>query len=204
MYNMTMFVKLDNGIPTGYPITLDNMRYLYPNRNWNGIITPQSISDIPYALYEFTTAPTVRDRYMKSIEGAPILKDDNIYYQNWVIVEMTEIEKLEWDRVLAQRIRAERDRLLAKSDWTQLPDCTLNPIDQAKYREYRKQLRDITDRPNFPHNLIRHATMEEFKSQLVYPLDALNGLARVQFEQEQYAKYLTGEPNVLDVDHPLL
>jgi len=42
---------------------------------------------------------------------------------------------LAWDRV-----RAQRDRLLAASDWTQVADA---PVDQQTWAEYRQQLRDI-------------------------------------------------------------
>jgi hypothetical protein len=41
---------------------------------------------------------------------------------------------------LIERMRLHRDRLLAGSDWTQLPDA---PIDQAAWATYRQQLRDF-------------------------------------------------------------
>jgi len=37
-------------------------------------------------------------------------------------------------------IRAERDRMLDASDWTQLPDA---PVDAAAWATYRQQLRDL-------------------------------------------------------------
>jgi len=40
-------------------------------------------------------------------------------------------------------IRAGRDELLAKSDWTQLPDAPLSDSDKEAYRQYRQALRDI-------------------------------------------------------------
>ena len=44
-------------------------------------------------------------------------------------------DALAWDRV-----RVERDRLLAASDWTQAPDA---PVDAAAWAVYRQTLRDI-------------------------------------------------------------
>ena len=38
-------------------------------------------------------------------------------------------------------IRDQRNRLLAESDWTQLPDA---PVDAAVWATYRQELRDIT------------------------------------------------------------
>ena len=41
--------------------------------------------------------------------------------------------------MLARRMRTIRNRLLAKSDWTQLPDA---PVDVVAWAEYRQELRD--------------------------------------------------------------
>ena len=38
------------------------------------------------------------------------------------------------------RMRLYRDRLLAESDWTQLPDA---PVDRAAWADYRQALRDF-------------------------------------------------------------
>jgi hypothetical protein len=48
-------------------------------------------------------------------------------------------------------IRQQRDRLLAKTDWTQGRDI-LETVSQ-KYVEYRQQLRDITSQPGFPEQI---------------------------------------------------
>ena len=39
-----------------------------------------------------------------------------------------------------ERMRLHRDRLLAASDWTQLPDA---PVDAAAWATYRQALRDL-------------------------------------------------------------
>jgi len=38
-------------------------------------------------------------------------------------------------------VRVERNKLLAESDWTQLPDA---PVDAAAWATYRQALRDVT------------------------------------------------------------
>lgn len=52
----------------------------------------------------------------------------------------------------AVSIRQQRDRLLAKTDWTQGRDI-LETVSQ-KYVEYRQKLRDITSQPGFPEQVI--------------------------------------------------
>jgi len=51
------------------------------------------------------------------------------------------------DDEAAERVRTERDRLLAETDWTGLSDVTMS----AEMTTYRQALRDITDHTNFPY-----------------------------------------------------
>lgn len=44
------------------------------------------------------------------------------------------------DEWLVERMRLHRDRLLAESDWTQLPDA---PVDKTAWATYRQALRDF-------------------------------------------------------------
>ena len=44
-------------------------------------------------------------------------------------------------------VRAERNSLLAASDWTQVADT---PVDRAAWATYRQALRDVPDQTGFP------------------------------------------------------
>ncbi len=44
---------------------------------------------------------------------------------------------------IAQWIREYRNRLLAESDWTQVPDAQLSDDEREVWREYRQALRDV-------------------------------------------------------------
>ena len=44
-------------------------------------------------------------------------------------------------------VRERRDLLLARSDWTQLPDA---PVDAAAWATYRQALRDVPQQDGFP------------------------------------------------------
>ena len=50
----------------------------------------------------------------------------------------------------AEEVRAERDRLLAESDWTQVADA---PVVQLEWATYRQALRDIPQQAGFPENV---------------------------------------------------
>jgi len=51
------------------------------------------------------------------------------------------------DAEAAERVRSERDRLIAETDWTGLSDVTMS----AEMTTYRQALRDITTHANFPN-----------------------------------------------------
>ena len=50
----------------------------------------------------------------------------------------------------AQDIRAERDYLLAASDWTQVADA---PVDRSAWATYRQALREVPEQAGFPENV---------------------------------------------------
>jgi hypothetical protein len=67
----------------------------------------------------------------------------------------TEYEQARIDAEQAQarlpdEVRKERNRLLTASDWTQIPDCT---VDKQAWATYRQALRDITNQSGFPTNV---------------------------------------------------
>lgn len=54
-------------------------------------------------------------------------------------------------------IRAQRKRMLAACDWTQLPDAQ---CDQTAWAAYRQALRDIPQQSGFPTNVVWPAKPE--------------------------------------------
>jgi hypothetical protein len=60
---------------------------------------------------------------------------------------MSDEAKTALDEQQAKSVRDQRNRLLAESDWTQLPD---SPPDALAWGVYRKALRDIPSQPGFP------------------------------------------------------
>lgn len=51
----------------------------------------------------------------------------------------------EQPETVKELLRPERDRLLAKSDWTQLNDSPISEDKLAAWSAYRQELRDLTD-----------------------------------------------------------
>jgi hypothetical protein len=53
----------------------------------------------------------------------------------------------EEEAALSEKMRTERNLLLASTDWTQIADA---PVDQAAWATYRQALRDVPSQPGFP------------------------------------------------------
>lgn len=78
--------------------------------------------------------------------------------RNGVFLHRLDREKLVHDaagekRELALSARGRRDRLLAESDWTQIPDAPLDPAVRSLWAEYRQLLRDLPLQKDFPQRI---------------------------------------------------
>ena len=100
-----------------------------------------------------------------AIEDGAELSSDGTWVVKWLIKDRfsdyvdedgTTITKDQLDakyledttQELSNQARADRNRLLLESDWTQIADA---PVDKTAWAAYRKALRDITTHANFPN-----------------------------------------------------
>ena len=99
-------------------------------------------------------------QYQHVIRNGVVQDANNNWVQAWQIVDMfaddaelgTKAEQeaayqTQLDNSAAERNRAERDRLIAETDWHALSDVTMS----AEMTTYRQALRDITTHANWPH-----------------------------------------------------
>lgn len=63
------------------------------------------------------------------------------------------IETIEDVSMTAEEARAERDKLLAETDWTQVLDAPIDAETREAYRAYRQALRDIPEQEGFPDTI---------------------------------------------------
>lgn len=96
----------------------------------------------------FSTQPELTNTQVLE-ESAPVFSaEDQRWTQVWTVRDMTTEEIASRDESQAASVRAERDRLLVQSDWTQgkdIPDNVSGP-----WAVYRQSLRDITAQSGFP------------------------------------------------------
>lgn len=94
----------------------------------------------------------VFDSRVSRAERQPPTKEGERWVARWVIVNLSESEVLQKRTEYAANVRADRNRRLAASDWTQgkdIPDAV-----SAAWASYRQALRDVPQQAGFPQNVV--------------------------------------------------
>lgn len=89
--------------------------------------------------------PPYHDPATQSLEEGPALLIDGVWTQNYIVTDLSADESAAKVGAQWTVVRAERNKLLVDSDWTQLPDA---PVDAAAWATYRQALRDVTNQAN--------------------------------------------------------
>jgi hypothetical protein len=130
-----------------YPYTLTDLR-----RDQSNVSLPRDISDetaAEYGVYPVTPADQPADDYTKNLERTAV-QSGNGWTEQWTQVDASAEEITARTEAKAQDVRAERNKKLTDSDWTQLAD---SPADATAWATYRAALRDLPSTDGFPHNV---------------------------------------------------
>lgn len=142
------YVKITNGQIDQYPYTVGNLRRDNPNTSFPKRIPDEMLAEWGVYPVTFTEAPSIDERTQRVEQDAAPSSVNGAWLVGWTTASKTAEEVQEYDDNAAAGIRAERNALLAASDWTQVADA---PVDAAAWATYRQALRDITSHANFPH-----------------------------------------------------
>lgn len=79
-------------------------------------------------------------------------------YEGGTVIKRT-VAEIEADRQIAMQpteaeVRAQRDKLLAETDWTQVADAPIDSATRSAMRIYRQLLRDVTEQEGFPVSIV--------------------------------------------------
>jgi len=121
------------------PTQWDVDNYCYARR-----LTDEQVTHFGVHKKQIVTPP-YHEPATQSLDEGPALLIDGVWTQNYIVSDLSADDSAakvgaQWDV-----IRAERNKLLAESDWTQLPDAS---ADAAAWATYRQALRDITTQAN--------------------------------------------------------
>ena len=121
------------------PTQWDADNYCYARR-----LTDEQIERFGVHKKQIVTPP-YHDAATQHLEEGPAVLVDGVWTQNYIVSDLSADESAAKVGAQWNVIRAERNRLLVASDWTQLPDA---PVDAAAWATYRQALRDITTEAN--------------------------------------------------------
>lgn len=145
-----MHVKITNGNVDTYPYSVGQLRRDNPNTSFPKRIPDDMLAGWGVHPVTFTAQPDIDDRTQKVEQEATPSLVAGAWTVSWTTSSKTAEEIAEYDADAAANVRAERDGLLARSDWTQVADA---PVDATAWATYRQALRDITDQAGFPNEI---------------------------------------------------
>jgi hypothetical protein len=121
------------------PTQWDADNYCYARR-----LTEEQVERFGVHKKQIVTPP-YHEPATQSLDEGPALLIDGVWTQNYIVSDLSADESAAKVGAQWNVIRAERNKLLADCDWTQLPDAS---ADAAAWATYRQALRDITTQAN--------------------------------------------------------
>jgi hypothetical protein len=107
-------------------------------------LTPEQVEHFDVHQLKLVTPPYY-DSATQTREHGPALLIDGVWTQNYIVTDLDADASAAKVGAQWNAIRAERNKLLVESDWTQLPDA---PVDAPAWATYRQALRDVTTQAN--------------------------------------------------------
>ena len=147
-----LLIQIENGIPVGHPVTVENFRALNPKVSFPKALTPDAVKPYGFGVYRKLSEPAL-SLYQKAIEIAPQKASDCVWEQAWQVVAMTDAEVSERDDKEAKIVRSRRDGLLQETDWIVIKSYEPGANIPAEWELYRQALRDITEQAGFPYEV---------------------------------------------------
>lgn len=114
-------------------------------------LTPEQIELFGVHQLKLVTPPYY-DPATQTREHGPALLVDGVWTQNYIVSELDPEVAAKKAEAQWAVVRAERNKLIASTDWTQLPDAALTNVQTANWGSYRQALRDITTQSD-PFNI---------------------------------------------------
>jgi len=140
-----MYALIVDNKPSVYPLSLNQWRKDHPSvslpfRPSEAQLNEQGIYSVEYS------APPTYDHTVNRKETAQ-KQSDGTWKQAWIETPATTEEIALRTNEKINAVRIERNKKLADSDWTQLPDAQ---VEADAWASYRQALRDITEQDGFP------------------------------------------------------
>jgi len=125
-----------------YPHSKKEVKAAFPNTSF-----PKSFPcPTGYAEVLDIPAPAYDKHTQKYIEVAPLINNDGVYEQAYKVLDFVEEELADEKLSVAASVRAERDVLIAATDFYALSDVVMT----TEMTAYRQALRAVPEQEGFP------------------------------------------------------
>lgn len=150
---------------TGRLTTVSQFKTRHPNTSFPKQMTPEILDSYGYDPVLNGPAAEVSGPYETSVRDG-VEEIDGQWYTKYVVgpvftatKEATAAEQQvayeqRVDDETATRVRRQRDKLLAETDWVVTKAFETSTEIDTDIAEYRQALRDVTDQPGFPHEVV--------------------------------------------------
>lgn len=147
-----LVIAMDNGTPTGFPLTYSNFRMLFPQTSFPVLPDNACLADFGYAVFQYVSAPPAPA--LTTVSEGPLAWDAAraAWTNTWVETPFTPTQVAAAADAALSALVLNRNVLLYQCDWTQLPDVKLTAPQVADWRTYRQLLRDYPDTVVDPFN----------------------------------------------------
>lgn len=125
-------------------VSESEFRAAHPNVSFPAALTNEVLAPLGFAQLTYSPVALASQGYKIVDDGVEQVA--GVWRVKYAEVQLDEAET----KALADSVRADRNRLLTESDWTQVADA---PVDKAAWAQYRQALRDVTEQPGFPYNV---------------------------------------------------
>lgn len=136
---MSVYCLVTDGEITRYNITLP---FATPAFSVNA--NTKNVEEL--GLYPVTGQEPSYDPVRERLAGPTYAVVGQTIERTWTVEQVPDEEK-------AGHVRAQRNELIAKCDWTQLDDTPITNSKKLEWAAYRQALRDIPDQPGFPWDI---------------------------------------------------
>ncbi len=133
---------------SGAVITDSEFRAMHQQTSFPPILTAELLSS-------FDADPVLNGATPQATRYQVVARDgveevNGQWFTKFVLVDMEDEAKAAVDAQQAASTRAERNRRLSESDWTQVADA---PVNRDEWLAYRQALRDLTAQAGFPFDV---------------------------------------------------
>ena len=130
---------------TAFPKQINNL--VLDSYGYDPVLNgPQATVSGPYETSVYDGVEEIDGQWFTRFVAGPVFTDND----DATAAEQETAYRAQVDADAAARVRTERNKKLADTDWTQLADSTANA---TAWGTYRAALRDLPTTDGFPHNV---------------------------------------------------